>query len=405
MHVFSSTKIPFSFSLDFFSGAHGSDEPFDGTGGVLAHAFFPTWGGDVHFDNAEKWLDEKRKRQAQRDFSAKQLLQTAVHEIGHSLGLKHSESHSAIMAPFYRGWLDSVELSQDDVNGIQAIYGRKRGTTTVSKPSKPTRPKPSTTTTPRPPKRPTFKPFRPGPTKGICADQAAFDAAAMTADGSYYVFRGNQYWKLKLDDAGVYDGYPRPISDWRGLPSSGVDAAFYNPNDRMTYFFAGHKVHKFLNKKAQRGYPKPVSAAFPGAPIDGGFDAALLWGKNEQLYLFKGALYWKFDFSKKRVGPRYPKSISREWIGVPTNLGAALRWTNGKSYFFRGGNYYRFDDDALTVDRSTGLSYPRPTGKWWFGCKGNSGNGHSSSYSTNQPNIVMVTGENGRRQPRWQWSD
>ena len=57
-----------------------------------------------------------------------------------------------------------------------------------------------------------------------------------TADGSFYVFRGDQYWKVKLTAAGVYPGYPRTTKDWSGLPGN-VDAAFYNPADKMTYIF------------------------------------------------------------------------------------------------------------------------------------------------------------------------
>ena len=61
---------PVHIDVRFEDGAHSDGDPFDGSGGTLAHAYFPVYGGDAHFDNAEDWTAGSH--------SGTNLLQTAV---------------------------------------------------------------------------------------------------------------------------------------------------------------------------------------------------------------------------------------------------------------------------------------------------------------------------------------
>ena len=86
-------------------------------GGALAYAFFPRFGGDIYFDDAEPWTLFDR---GEWDFYL-----VALHELGHTLGLDHSDDENAIMYP-YSGF--ATDIGQDDINGIQYLYGTPDGT-------------------------------------------------------------------------------------------------------------------------------------------------------------------------------------------------------------------------------------------------------------------------------------
>lgn len=47
----------------------------------------------------------------------------ALHEFGHSLGLEHSNVRESVMYPWYKGFFENIELTSDDIRGIQALYG------------------------------------------------------------------------------------------------------------------------------------------------------------------------------------------------------------------------------------------------------------------------------------------
>lgn len=54
------------------------------------------------------------------------LFLVAAHELGHSLGLGHSNVFGALMYPIYMARdTRNYRLPQDDIDGIQALYGKQ----------------------------------------------------------------------------------------------------------------------------------------------------------------------------------------------------------------------------------------------------------------------------------------
>ncbi|MBI5928868.1 MAG: matrixin family metalloprotease [Chloroflexi bacterium] len=88
--------------------------------GVLAYCFFPRYGGDMWIDDSEPWTIG--------DGGPEDIISTAVHEIGHGIGLGHSEYTTAIMYP-YAGYAN--KLGEDDINAIQSLYGPPGSTTST----------------------------------------------------------------------------------------------------------------------------------------------------------------------------------------------------------------------------------------------------------------------------------
>ncbi|KAF8407967.1 hypothetical protein HHK36_007107 [Tetracentron sinense] len=100
--------------IGFHRGDHGDGAPFDGPGGVLAHAFAPTKGA-FHYDAGEKWATDLRPGYVH-------LESVTMHEIGHLLGLGHSSVSDAIMYPTIPSGVRKMHLHEDDIHGIRALY-------------------------------------------------------------------------------------------------------------------------------------------------------------------------------------------------------------------------------------------------------------------------------------------
>lgn len=92
--------------------------PVDGPMGVLAYAYYPndinpeTIAGDMVIDDSEDW----------HIGSDVDINFVALHELGHALGLGHSDDPNAVMYPFYS--TGKSKLQPDDIAGIQELYAK-----------------------------------------------------------------------------------------------------------------------------------------------------------------------------------------------------------------------------------------------------------------------------------------
>jgi matrixin len=136
-----------SFGSTFFGHTFGSN--------TLAVTYYSYSGStmseaDIVFNTDQSWDSYRGNLQGPAD-----VQRVALHELGHLLGLAHSNVSTAIMNAYIN---NSYTLTADDIAGIQSLYGASTGSPTPT----PT-PTPFPTPTPTPFPTPTPTPF-PTPT-------------------------------------------------------------------------------------------------------------------------------------------------------------------------------------------------------------------------------------------------
>ena len=191
-----------------------------------------------------------------------------------------------------------------------------------------------------------------------------------------YFFEGDSYVRYDRGDDRVDDGYPLKIADtWVGTAASdfgsSLDTAL-NLEVGVVYFFRGANYVRY-KLGADEGVdfgPALIADHWPGMAergFDRDVDAALNYG-NGFAYFFKGANYVRYKLGDGEGVDQGPISIGAEWngmtaVGFDSDLDAAINWGNGKTFFFKGGNYVRYDMTNDVVDPG----YPLPIADQWPG--------------------------------------
>ncbi|XP_060681768.1 stromelysin-1-like [Hemiscyllium ocellatum] len=286
---FTKTTAAADIEITFGSGDHGDAFPFDGHGHILAHAFppGPGLGGDAHFDEDETWVTGS---------NGTNLFIVAAHEIGHSLGLNHSEDKNALMYPKYK-YVDirGYTLPSDDVKKIQSLYG------------------PPVMSTQMLGQTPTQK-QTPGQTltkEALVCDPDVFMDAAVKINRTVLFFK-NGFYKT----AGSSKIIPVD-STWPSIPSN-IDAAVEYSRDphrrNNVVFFTGHRYWHFTGKLLKPGFPKNISElGFPDSVKQ--IDAALRVNLDRIIF-FVGDQYWSYNLEKNQMNSRSPRLITDTFSNI-----------------------------------------------------------------------------------------
>jgi len=357
--------------IRFVTFFHNDPYQFDGQGGTLAHAFYPHnnkgLSGDIHFDDAEEYTYKSPY--------GRNLLWVATHELGHTLGLDHSNTREAVMFPWYTKYKPGFDLNYDDISAIQTLYGSRvtplkpkpKDVTTELKTTESTTTftiKPTTkTTTSRKPV--TYKTSCPTSTITVRYYNRFFKKEVIITD--------NEKLYLVNRNGGIYYG---PLSARAYLPrfrirdkiSAALDTYVMN-GEKTTIFFSAQNYYIYSNFRFISGPHSiksrsgPLGIAFPSWVNQ--IDAVLTWQRNKETYFFYDRFYWKYDSKNRRFHSGYPKLIAVGLKGVPNGVDSAYSSVEEKvTYFTKGKNVYKLNDYYVKVDST----YPKHIGEEWLRC-------------------------------------
>ncbi|KAM9511647.1 matrix metalloproteinase-17-like [Salvelinus alpinus] len=339
--------------VDFLHGFHGDGYPFDGAGGAVGHAFFPSdpaRAGGVHLDAEEEWAFRQPASEGT------DLFTVLVHEFGHALGLSHSSARRSVMRPYYQSPVGDplhYRLGPHDLEHITRLYGNRNHLMVTDVPR--LAPEPQLRHRDRHGHRHRHR-------HSVDRCNTSFDAVA-NIRGETFFFKGLSMWRVST--GGLVSGRGALVRRlWGGLPPNlpPLQAVLERHSDHAIIFITESQFWLFNDLSLQEGYPRPLSALRKGGETEGTGgeegeeEQGLMWdpeegpmwgdiGKGEargeeeesetwtklirggvngitterdgSIYLFKGDSYWKFPYPASVPAVGYPRSLATDWLDCP----------------------------------------------------------------------------------------
>lgn len=300
---------------------------FEGKGGKLAHGFFPSEDGslrEIHIDNDENWSYTINSSIPSGQVS---LFSTLVHEIGHTLGLSHSDVSDAVMYAFYNG---KSELNDDDILGIQNLYGKPQNTSETHSP-----PPPSPTVIAQ------LSDGNPIVTNDIDLCSLKNINMFLISNKRMYILYDKWLWILNINEK----SYSNPIilTDWLTfLPKNATIFGVYQRPSGEIVMLVNSLVYMFdlTNFRLKVDYPKSIQTVFGISPKE---VHTIFNSYSGKTYIFHSNNYYaeidESTFTIKSWG-----YISELFPGIPPKIDSSFRYIDGNLYFFKNNMVYVFNE-------------------------------------------------------------
>ncbi|XP_043919988.1 matrix metalloproteinase-21-like isoform X2 [Protopterus annectens] len=324
----SSPANKIDIKLGFGTRRHlGCSQIFNGIGQQYAHAWFL---GDVHFNDDEHFVTPNHEQGIS-------LLNVALHEIGHVLGLTHSSRKTSIMQPNYITQNTRVQLDMLDRKALQQIYGVCEGTFDV------------------------------------VFDWVRKENGTNMAYYNTYFFRKSWHWMYDNQHNQTRYGDPILIEHkWHGIPTSDIDAFvhIWTSDKDYTLFFKGTQYWRYDNERdeafamdhEEKKYPRLIKEEFPG--IFSPLDTAFFDRRDNNIYFFKGSEVIAFNVDQHAIVKGYPMQIVDAFPAVTSgdhphnNLNSVYySYAYKRIFFMKGKLFWKVVDDNERRKYNSELPY------------------------------------------------